>query len=64
MTIQQIISDILLKEKMTQYQLAKRIGVSKQAVSQLLKANDASFMRVLQILEALGYEFVIRKEKK
>ena len=64
MTIQQIIQDILLKEKMTQYQLAKRIGVSKQAVSQLLKANDASFMRVLQILEALGYEFVIRKEKK
>lgn len=64
MTIQQIITDILLKEKMTQYQLAKRIGVSKQAVSQLLKANDASFMRVLQILEALGYEFVIRKEKK
>jgi len=61
--IQEILEIIMQKEKISQYRLAKRVGVSKQAISQMLKAKDIKMSLLLSILEVMGYEFVIRKVK-
>ena len=55
---------ILKKEKMSQYRLAKEVGVTKQAISQMLKAKDMRLSLLLKILDVLDYEFVIRKVKR
>ena len=64
MPIQEILMIILKKEKMSQYRLAKEVGVTKQAISQMLKAKDMRLSLLLKILDVLDYEFVIRKVKR
>ena len=64
MPIQEIIMMILKKERMSQYRLAKEVGVTKQAISQMLKAKDMKLSLLLKILDILDYEFVIRKVKQ
>ena len=62
MTIQQILLDIMKKEKVTNVELAKQLGVSRQAVQQMLKGDDMKISTVVVILSILGYEFKIVKD--
>ncbi len=61
MNIQGIIADIMDYEGVTQYELAKKLHVSRQAVSQMINSNDIKISTVLNILDALGYTFRIVK---
>lgn len=61
MTIQEIIADIMWREGVTQTELAKKMGVSRQSVSAMLHGNDIRVSTVLQILKILGYTFKIVK---
>lgn len=62
MTIQQILLDIMKKEKVTNIELAKRLGVSRQAVQQMLKGDDMKISTVVVILSTLGYVFKIVRD--
>ena len=62
MTIQQILLDIMKKEKVTNVELAKRLGVSRQAVQQMLKGDDMKISTVVVILSTLGYVFKIVRD--
>ena len=59
MSIQDIIKDIMQKESVTQNELAKKMGVSRQSVSDMLHGNDMKVSTVLQVLRILGYTFKI-----
>ena len=61
MNIQGIIADIMSYEGVTQIELAKRINVSRQAISQMINSKDMKISTVLTILDALGYTFKIVK---
>lgn len=62
MTIQQILLDIMKKEKVTNIELAKRLGVSRQAIQQMLKGDDMKISTVVVILSTLGYVFKIVRD--
>ena len=62
MTIQHILLDIMKKEKVTNIELAKRLGVSRQAVQQMLKGDDMKISTVVVILSTLGYVFKIVRD--
>ena len=65
MLIQNIIRNIMRDEGVTQNQLAKKMKVSKQAVSEMLRGDvDMKLSTVLFILETLGYSFQITKGDK
>ena len=52
-------------EGVTQNQLAKKMKVSRQAVSEMLRGDgDMKLSTVLFILETLGYKFNIEKEER
>jgi len=61
MTIHDIIKDIMKNEGVTQTQLAKKVGVTKQAISHFLNGNDVRLSVVVNILSVLGYQYVIKK---
>ena len=64
MKIQNVLLDIMQKEGVSQSDLAERMNISRQAMSQMLKGKDMRLSSVLSILEILGYSFTIEKEKK
>ena len=55
MTIHDIIKDIMKNEGVTQTQLAKKVGVTKQAISHFLNGNDVRLSVVVNILSVLGF---------
>lgn len=61
LTIQNIILDIMENESVTQYELAKKMGISRQALGQMLHGNDMKVSTMVMILTYLGYTFKIRK---
>ena len=62
MLIQNIIRNIMRDEGVTQNQLAKKMKVSRQAASEMLRGDgDMKLSTVLVILETLGYSFQITK---
>jgi transcriptional regulator with XRE-family HTH domain len=63
MTIHEIIKDIMKNEGVTQTQLAKKVGVTKQAISHFLNGNDVRLSVVVNILSVLGYQYVIQKNR-
>lgn len=63
MTIHDIIKDIMKNEGVTQTQLAKKVGVTKQAISHFLNGNDVRLSVVVNILSVLGYQYVIQKNR-
>lgn len=64
MKIQNVLLDIMQKEGVSQSDLAERMNISRQAMSQMLKGKDMRLSSVLSILEILGYSFTIEKEKR
>lgn len=63
MEMQEIILDIMQKEGVSKAQLAKAIGVTRQAMSQMLTAGDMKLSTVTAILSALGYEIIVDKKE-
>lgn len=61
MTIQKIIIDIMDQEGITQNELAKKMNISRQAISQMLNSKDMKISTVILILTYLGYTFRICK---
>ena len=61
MTIQEIVLDIMRKEGVTQSELAKRLGVSRQSVSDMLHGADMKVSTVVRVLSVLGYVFRIER---
>lgn len=59
-----ILRTLISEEGVTQQELANRIGVSRQALSQILNRNEFGirYETFLRIVEALGYELVLRKK--
>ena len=64
MRIQDIFRSIMKKEHMSQGELARRLGVSKQAVSTMMHNRDIKLFTVLSVLDVLGYDFKIEKSKR
>lgn len=64
MKIQNVLLDIMQKEGVSQSDLAERMNISRQAMSQMLKGKDMRLSSVLSVLEILGYSFTIEKEKR
>ena len=63
MLIQTILKNIMRDEGSTQNQLAKKLKISRQAVSEMLRSDgDMRLSTVLFILETLGYTFQITKD--
>ena len=61
MYIQDIIKKIMRDEGISQIKLAKLLGVSKQAVSKMLKSDDMKISTVIMILTVMGYTFRVVK---
>ena len=64
MSIVGIIRDIMQNERITQIELAQRLSISKQAVSQMLNQDDMRISTVIAMLDALGYSFKIVRNGK
>lgn len=65
MTEQEIIKTILMMQKVSQEELAHRVGYKSQTNIAGLLNNSKRGMRVdklVQLLDALGYELVIREQ--
>lgn len=60
----EIIRNILKKEQMNQTDLADRMGITRQNISQMLNRNKVSmrFDGFSKMVEALGYEIIVRKK--
>lgn len=60
----EIIRNILEKEQMNQTDLADRMGITRQNISQMLNRNKVSmrFDGFSKMVEALGYEIIVRKK--
>lgn len=66
MTEQEIIKTILMMQKVSQEELAHLVGYKSQTNIAGLLNNSKRGMRVdklVQLLDALGYELVIREEE-
>lgn len=61
MTIQSIILDIMEDERVTQNELSRKMGITRQALNQMLHSNDMKVSTMVMILTYLGYTFKIRK---
>lgn len=57
-----VIKEILAKEGMNQQQLADNAGMIRQGVSQALTNSSSRYETIKRLVEALGYEIVIRKK--
>lgn len=61
---QEIIRNILVKEGMTQQQLADKAGMVRQNISQMLtRGSSMRFSSFKTMAEVLGYEIVCRNNK-
>ena len=63
MTVPDIVKQILKQEGITQNQLAKQLGVSRQAVFNMLNKDNVTVTSVVKILHAVGYDFIIEKRR-
>ena len=63
MTMIDIFKQILKQEGISQSELARRMGISKQALSKLLKQDDLLVSTVIKVIRPLGYEFIIEKRR-
>ena len=61
MNIQDILKDIMRNEGVSQVELARRMGFTKQAMSAMLKQKDMKVSTVVMLLYELGYCFEIKK---
>ena len=52
---------ILDEEKMTQQDLADRMGITRQNISQSLNRNAKRYDSFSKMVAALGYEIVVKK---
>ena len=61
----EIIKAIMRKRQITQGELAFALGLSNSSsISLRINRKNGTIMNTAEILEALGYEMVIRKAKK
>ena len=61
----EIIKAIMRKRKITQGDLAMALGLATSStISLRINRKNGTIMNTAEILEALGYEMVIRKAKK
>lgn len=59
------VKQIMREEGITQVELARRVGLSRQRIFDILKRNNSNFNSVKTIMEALGRKTVIsRKDGK
>lgn len=60
----EIIRRLLEKEGLNQKELAEKMGIARQNVSQMLNRNKASmrFDGFSKMVKALGYEIIVRKK--
>ena len=63
MTIPEILRTILKQEGISQTEVGRRIGKSKQAVNNMLSRDDMMMSTVIHILHAVGYDFIIEKRR-
>jgi len=59
---QSIIREMLAREGMSQQQLANKIGMVRQSVSQMLTRGDMRFCSFIKMTNGLGYEILCRKK--
>lgn len=65
MRIGDAIKQAMKKQKTSQSQMAKRIGVKGQSViAQRLRTDNMSVNMVIEMLEVIGYEIVIQEKKR
>jgi len=54
---------MLVVEKISQVELAQRLGLSKQAINNKLNKNRLPRLdKLIQFLDSIGYQLVIRKK--
>ncbi len=60
----EIIKQILEKEKLSQQELADRMGTIRQSVNQALKRGGSGmrYTTFSRMIKALGYEIIVRKK--
>ena len=64
MRIQDIFREIMQREGISQGELARQLGVSRQAISAMMHNKDIKLFTVLSVLDVLGYDFKIIKSKR
>lgn len=65
MKIGKAIDAAMKSTKTTQTQLAQRIGAKSQSViSERLRMNNLSIDKIVEMLDAVGYEVVIQEKKR
>lgn len=57
------IKKLLLDERITQRDLAERLGIKPQGLTKLLNKKNFSFEDAQRILSALGYDLIVGFEK-
>ena len=57
-----VVKRIMIEEDITQTELAKRVGLSRQRISDFLGRKNATFNTVKAIMNALDRDIVIRKK--
>lgn len=62
MNMADIIKDIMKRQGINQKKLADRVGISKQAVSQMLNSEDMKVSTARMLLGALGYCLQVVRE--
>ena len=63
MTMVDILNKVIEQEGLTKTELAKRMGISRQALSKMMKQQDIRVSTVIKIIRPLGYEFIIEKRR-
>lgn len=58
------IRDIVVKENISQSELAKQIGCTRQNINDKLNNGNMYLNTAENILETIGYELIIRKKRK
>lgn len=62
MNLAKTINTLLQKEGISQAELARRIGLSPQAISNVMKSRHSlSFQNAVKIIEALNHEITFKK---
>ncbi len=59
----EIVKNLMDTEKVSNIELGRRVGLTKQAMYSLLKQDDIKTKRFLELLAHLGYQISIRKVK-